>query len=136
MYDTSVKSKEKFPNVNLRWLSRYSVGLRAERLGFNSRQRQEIFLFYTTSRLVLGPTRLISNGYRELFPQGESGRDMKLTTQVHLVPRSRIVELYLHSLIRLHGVVLNKLSTRTTLPFVLQMKTSIKLSINLRRQVY
>jgi hypothetical protein len=29
----------------------------------------------------------------------------------HLVPRLRIVELYLHSPIRLHGVVLNELST-------------------------
>jgi hypothetical protein len=35
---------------------------------------------------------------------------MKLTTHLQLVPRSRMVDLFLHSLIRLHDVVLNKLS--------------------------
>jgi hypothetical protein len=34
-------------------------------------------------------------------------RGVRLTTHLHLVPRSRLVELYLHSLICLHGVVLN-----------------------------
>jgi hypothetical protein len=29
--------------------------------------------------------------------EGQSGRDMKLTTHLHLVPRSRMVELYFHS---------------------------------------
>jgi hypothetical protein len=33
---------------------------------------------------------------------------VKLTTHLHLVPRSRMVELYLHSPICLHGVVLIK----------------------------
>jgi hypothetical protein len=46
------------------------------------------------------------------------GRRAKLTTHLHLVPRSRMVELYLHFLIRLHGVVLNWLSTVTTLPYL------------------
>jgi hypothetical protein len=36
---------------------------------------------------------------------------IKLTTYLHLVPRSRKVELYLHSPICLHGIVLNELST-------------------------
>jgi hypothetical protein len=36
-----------------------------------------------------------------------------------LVPRSIIVELNFHSPILLHGVMLNKLSTRTALPFTL-----------------
>jgi hypothetical protein len=36
---------------------------------------------------------------------------MKLTTHLHPLPRSRMVELYLHSSIRLHAVVLNYLST-------------------------
>jgi hypothetical protein len=35
------------------------------------------------------------------------------------VPNSRTVELYLHSPIRLHGIVLNELSTGKTLPFCL-----------------
>jgi hypothetical protein len=40
------------------------------------------------------------------FPRGYSGQDPKLTTHFHLVPRSRMVELYLHSPICLHGIVL------------------------------
>jgi hypothetical protein len=35
---------------------------------------------------------------------------MKLTTHLHLVPRLRVVELFLHSLIRLCGIVLNNIS--------------------------
>jgi hypothetical protein len=38
---------------------------------------------------------------------------MKLTTHLRLVPRSRMMDLYLHSPIRLHGAVLNELSIRT-----------------------
>jgi hypothetical protein len=54
-----------------------------------------------------GPPSLISNGYHGLFPQGKSGRDVKLTTHLHLVLRLRMVELYLHILICLYGIVLN-----------------------------
>jgi hypothetical protein len=43
---------------------------------------------------------------------------MKLTTHLHLVPRSRKVKLNLHSPICLHGIVLNEISTGTTLPFM------------------
>jgi hypothetical protein len=48
------------------------------------------------------PPSLLSSGHRGLFPLG-----LKLTTHLHLVPRSRMVELYLHSLICFHGIVLN-----------------------------
>jgi hypothetical protein len=34
------------------------------------------------------PPSLLSNGYRGLFPWGQSGRAVKLTTHLHLVPRS------------------------------------------------
>jgi hypothetical protein len=37
-----------------KWLSRYSDGLRAGQPGLDSRQRQEIFLYTTASRLALG----------------------------------------------------------------------------------
>jgi hypothetical protein len=47
------------------------------------------------------------------LPRGLSGRGMTLTTELHLVPRSRMVELYLHSPIRLHGVVLTLPATQT-----------------------
>jgi hypothetical protein len=49
---------------------------------------------------------LISNGYRELFSLGYSYRGVKFTTHLYLVPRSRQVELYLHSPICLHGIML------------------------------
>jgi hypothetical protein len=49
-----------------------------------------------------GPTKLLSDGYRGFFPTGQSGRGVKLTTP-HLLPRSRMMELYLHSPLHLHG---------------------------------
>jgi hypothetical protein len=51
------------------------------------------------------PLSLLSSAYRMLLPHGENGRGVKLTTHFHLVPRSGIVEQYLHSPIPLHGVV-------------------------------
>jgi hypothetical protein len=36
-----------------------------------------------------GPPSLLSNGYRELFPRGYSGRGVKLTSHLQRVPRSR-----------------------------------------------
>jgi hypothetical protein len=37
-----------------------------------------------------GPPSLLPNGYRGLFPWEYSGRGVKLTTHLHLVPRSRM----------------------------------------------
>jgi hypothetical protein len=65
---------------------------------------------------------------------GESGWGVKLTTHLHLVPRSIKVELWLHSPIRLHGVVLHKLSTRTTLLFCLKC-TEIHICLLLHKNV-
>jgi hypothetical protein len=59
-------------------------------LGFNSRRELGIFLFTTASRSALGPTYPLSNGTREFFPWVSSGRGVKLTTHLHLVPRSRM----------------------------------------------
>jgi hypothetical protein len=36
-----------------------------------------------------GPSNLLSNGYRGLFPRGQNGRGVKLTTHLQLVSRSR-----------------------------------------------
>jgi hypothetical protein len=44
---------------------------------------------------------------------------VELAAYFHLVPRSTMVELYLHSPICIHGIVLNYLSTGTTLLYVL-----------------
>jgi hypothetical protein len=40
---------------------------------------------------------------------------VKLITHLYIVPRSRMVELYLHSPLCLHGVVFNELGTGTNL---------------------
>jgi hypothetical protein len=40
-------------------------------------------------------------------PVSVQDRDVKLTTHLYLVPRSRMVELYFNCPTRLHGVVLN-----------------------------
>jgi hypothetical protein len=54
-----------------------------------------------------GPSSLLSNGYRVLYPRGYSGRGVKLTTHLHLVPRSRKLQRNFHSPIRLHGIAIN-----------------------------
>jgi hypothetical protein len=48
-----------------------------------------------------GPPSLLSNAYLELFPLGYSGRSVKITTHLHIVPRPRLVNLYLRSPIRI-----------------------------------
>jgi hypothetical protein len=37
-----------------------------------------------------GPLSILSNGYQRLFPWGKSGRGVKLTIHLHLVPRLRV----------------------------------------------
>jgi hypothetical protein len=41
------------------------------------------------------------------FSLGVRSRGVKLTAQLDIVPTPRMVELYLHSPMRLHGMVLN-----------------------------
>jgi hypothetical protein len=48
-----------------------------------------------------GPAGLLSSECWGLFPLKYSGLDVKLTAHLHLVPRSRMVDLHLHSPIRL-----------------------------------
>jgi hypothetical protein len=80
---------------------RQSVELRARRPEFDSRQGQEIFLYSTMFRPALGPTQPPIQWLPGFLSPG-----VKLTTNLHLVLRSRMVELYLHSPIRLHSIVL------------------------------
>jgi hypothetical protein len=60
-------------------------------LEFDSRRELGIFLFTTASRTALGPTQppiqWVPGG--GVFPWGQSGRGVKLTTHLHLVPRSK-----------------------------------------------
>jgi hypothetical protein len=49
---------------------------------------------------------------------GGKATNVKMITHLQLIPRSRLVEVNLHSPIHLHGVILNNLSTGTTLYFI------------------
>jgi hypothetical protein len=50
---------------------------------------------------------LLSNGNQGLFPWGQSGRGVKLTTHVYVVPRSKEWSCNPIPPIRLHGMVLS-----------------------------
>jgi hypothetical protein len=77
-------------------------------LGFDSRRGLEIFLFTTASRTALGPTQPLIQGVKgALFlgvkrPGSEADHSPPPSAEV-----KECVELYLHSPIRLHGVVLS-----------------------------
>jgi hypothetical protein len=88
-------------------LNRYNDGLRAERPWFDSRQGKYIFLFFTASSTVLGPIKPPIQWIPKAISQGVKRPGMKLTTHLRLMPRSRMAELYLHSPICLHGILLN-----------------------------
>jgi len=64
--------------------------LRAGRLDFDSRQGLRFFSSPPHSDRLWSPYSLLSRGYRRFFLQGLSGRGVKLTTHLHLVPRSRM----------------------------------------------
>jgi hypothetical protein len=90
----------------LEQLSHYSDRQRTRRPGFNSRQGQEIFLFFTT----FGPALTHTQPPIQWVPVALSP-DEKLITPHRLVPSSRMVELYLHSHMHLYHIVLNYLCT-------------------------
>jgi hypothetical protein len=73
----------------------------------------KIVLFSVASTPALGPTQPIQWVLGAPF-SGIKRQGVKLTTYLHLVRRSEMVELYLHYHIRLHRVMLNKLSIGTT----------------------
>jgi hypothetical protein len=64
------------------------------RPGFNSWQGQEIFLFSTVSRPALGPTQPPIQWVTGALSPGVEWQGVKLITHLHLLPRSRMVELY------------------------------------------
>jgi hypothetical protein len=87
--------------------------------------KQRVFFWHDPCRRggggadrLWGPPNRVFSAYGGLSPPvgGEVSRGASLTTHLQLVPRTRKVELYLHSPLRLNGIVLNQLSTGTTLP--------------------
>jgi hypothetical protein len=82
-------------------LTLYSDRLRAGRSGFYSRQGKYFSLLHSVQ------TGSYTFGTRGSSPAFKSGRCVKLTAHLHVMPRWRMVELYLHSPIRLSSIVLN-----------------------------
>jgi hypothetical protein len=84
--------------------------LRAARLRSRGSTPSKVKRFFSSTQHpdgLWGPPSFAYNGYRQLFPRGWSGRGVKVTIHLHLVPRLRKMELYLHSHLCLHAVVLN-----------------------------
>jgi hypothetical protein len=84
----------------------YSYGIRA---GWPSNcssilGRVEIFLFSTGSRLTMGPTQPLIQWVLGTLLPGVKWEGCE-ADHLHLVPRSRMVRLYLHSPIHPHGMV-------------------------------
>jgi hypothetical protein len=84
-----------------------SNGLRGGQPRFDSRQGKEIFLYTTATRPALGPTQPHIQWVPGTLSPGVKRQGYEADHSLHLAPRSRMVELYLHSPICLHGIVLN-----------------------------
>jgi hypothetical protein len=74
-------------------------------------------LLSTVSRPILGPSQSSVQWVTGTLSSGVKRQRRETDHSPHLVPRSRKMELYLHSPMCLHGIVLNSLSTGATLPF-------------------
>lgn len=67
---------------------------------FDSRLGHNIFLSTKTSVRALVLPRHLVNKYRLLFPRGKSGRGVKLTIHLRLVPKFRICAIIILTLLR------------------------------------
>jgi len=80
------------------------------------------FLFTATSRWLWGPPSLLSKGYQGLFPLGVKQPRYEADHSPQSIAKvTECMELYLHTPVHLHGVVLSS-STGTTLPVPDQIK--------------
>jgi hypothetical protein len=72
--------------------------------------RGKIFLLFIASRPALKPTQTPKQWVQGALSSRVKQQEVKMKSHLHIVLRSRMVELYLHSSTRLHGVMLNYLS--------------------------
>jgi hypothetical protein len=109
-YCTWIRRRNNVSTINKMW-----AGVR----GFDSRQGLRIFLFTTASRTALAPTQPPIQWVLGALSLGESGRGVKLTTHLHLVPRSKNAWSYTSAPpIRFRGVVLSWKKAKRQLYFL------------------
>jgi hypothetical protein len=87
--------------------SGFRIALRTGRPGIVSTGVQGFSLLHSARTDFGAHPGCCLMGYWGLFPRPYSVTGVMLTTHTHLVQRSRKVELYLHSPICLHDIVLN-----------------------------
>jgi hypothetical protein len=80
-------------------------GLDDRGIGVRFPARARDFSLLHSIQTGCAPPSLLSNGYWRQFPKVKSDHDVKLITHLHTAPRLRVAKLYLHSHIRLHGVM-------------------------------
>jgi hypothetical protein len=86
-------------------LSQYWDGLRTGQLEFDSRQDQDFCRLYSGQTGPMAhPASYPIQWVRGDLSPGSSGRSVKLTTHLQLLPKSRMMELYLHSSLCAHGI--------------------------------
>jgi hypothetical protein len=110
-YKEPILNSRRCPAVEVGLVARFhqillarATGEATEELRFHSRQREEIFVLSTEFRPAPGLTKPPI----QLVPVALSPglKKPELNTNGHLLPRSRIVKLYLHFPTLLHGMLL------------------------------
>jgi hypothetical protein len=85
----------------------YSDGIRTGRPGFGSQQKLDFSLLHRLQAGSEAHPASYPRGTGDSFSGSKEAGGVKLITYLHLIQRSRMMELYLYASIYLHGVVLN-----------------------------
>jgi hypothetical protein len=104
-----------FQNVSFIEVTALNTGKSVQQLGYRLGNQgalvqfltgQDIF-FFVVSILAVGSTRPHIQWVPRAVYEGLKWQGCEADTHLHLLPKLRMMELYLHSLISLHSVVLN-----------------------------
>jgi hypothetical protein len=82
---------------------------------FDSQHEQRIYLFFITTRPALGPDQPPVQLAPGIVSPGVRGQGHEADRSPHPMSRLRMMELYLHFPIRIHGVVFTQLGPRINL---------------------